>query len=393
MTHEPARTRLYHEHLALGGRMTPFAGWELPVQYEATGALREHRAVREAAGLFDIDHMGQLVVSGPDAEDFLNTLLTVDVRAVPRWKAQYALLPYEAGGLVDDVMLYRLPDAWWIIVNASNREKDLHWLTAHAGAFRVIIEDLSERTYMLALQGPQAQPILQTLTAFNLDCLPFHAVTRAKVAGVPMLIAATGYTGEYGYELYFPAEEAVPVWRALLDVGRPAGLLPCGLAARDSLRFEAGLPLYGHELGPDIDPFTAGLGRFVQFDDRNFVGRAALLKILLEGPSRKLVGFEMTEPAVPRAGYLVLIDGQPAGTVTSGMKSPTLDKFLGMAYVPAHHAASGAEIGIVVREKAKRAMIVKRPFYTPAYRRASAAPVIFSHPDRMSDLCATAVRQ
>ncbi|MHB0936440.1 MAG: glycine cleavage system aminomethyltransferase GcvT [Armatimonadota bacterium] len=391
MTDEMGRTRLYDEHLALGGRLVPFAGWALPVQYEATGALREHRAVREAAGLFDIDHMGQLIVSGPDAGAFLNAVLTVDVRAVPRGKAQYALLPYDDGGLVDDVMLYRLPEAWWIIVNAANRAKDLRWLIAHAGAFRVTIEDLSERTYMLALQGPRAQPILQTLTAFNLDRLPYHAVARTEVAGVPMLVAATGYTGEYGYELYFPAEEAVPVWRALLEAGRPAGLLPCGLAARDSLRFEAGLPLYGSELGPDIDPFAAGLGRFVQFDPRAFVGRAALLKIMLEGPARKLVGFEMTEPAVPRAGYPVLIDGQPAGTVTSGMKSPTLDKFLGMAFVPAQQAVPGTEVEIVVREKAKKAVIVKRPFYTPAYRRAPER-VILPQPARMSDLRATAVR-
>jgi len=367
------RTRLYDEHLALGGRMVEFAGWELPVQYESTGALKEHRAVREAAGLFDIDHMGQFSVTGPDAEAFLNAMLTADIREMPEWGSQYSLLPYEDGGLVDDVMVYRLPDAWWVIVNAANREKDLDWLAAHADAYDVTIEDLSERTYMLALQGPRARVILQQLTQLELNSLPYHALARAWVAGVPTLIAATGYTGEYGYELYFPAEEAVKVWRALLKAGQPEGLLPCGLAARDSLRFEAALPLYGHELGPDIDPFTAGLGIFVQFDHRAFLGQDALLKIKLEGPAKKLVGFEMVETAVPRAGYPVLIDGREVGTVTTGMKAPTLDKFLGMALVPAEYAVPGREIEIDVRGKAKKAIIVKRPFYRPAYRRKEEA--------------------
>lgn len=369
MKTEPRRTRLYDEHLALGGRMVEFAGWELPVQYEGAGALKEHRAVREAAGLFDIDHMGQFVIAGPDAVALLNAVLTVDIREVPVWGAQYALLPYDDGGLVDDVMVYRLPDAWWLIVNAANRAKDLDWLTAHANEYDVTIDDISDDTYMLALQGPRARAILQMLTKYDLNALPYHHVAEAKVAGVPMLVAATGYTGEYGYELYFPAEQAVHVWRALLEAGRPEGLLPCGLAARDSLRFEAGLPLYGHELGPEIDPFAAGLGVFVQFDHRAFIGHDALLKIKLEGPAKKLVGFEMTEAAVPRAGYPVLIDGREAGTVTTGMKAPTLDKFLGMALIPAEHAIPGAEIEILVRDKPKKAVIVKRPFYRPTYRR------------------------
>jgi aminomethyltransferase len=367
------RTRLYDEHLALGGRMVEFAGWELPVQYEATGALKEHRAVREAAGLFDIDHMGQFLVTGPDAVTFLNEVLTADIRDMPEWGTQYAMLPYEDGGLVDDVMVYRLPEAWWVIVNASNRAKDLNWLAAHANAYDVTIENISDETYMLALQGPKARAILQKLTQFDLNMFPYHAISRAEVAGVPMLVAATGYTGEYGYELYFPAEQAGKVWRALLEAGQPKGLLPCGLAARDSLRFEAALPLYGHELGPDIDPFTAGLGRFVQFDHRAFVGHDALLKIKLEGPAQKLVGFEMIEPAVPRAGYPVLIDGQEVGAVTTGMKAPTLDKFLGMALIPALYAAPGTEIEIMVRDKPKKAVIVQRPFYRPAYRRKEEA--------------------
>lgn len=372
MTTEARRTRLYDEHVALGGRMVEYAGWELPVQYDNTGAIKEHHAVRTAAGVFDIDHMGQIVVSGPDAEAFLDLMLTANMAKVSELHAQYALMPYEDGGLVDDVMVYRLPQTWWLIVNAANREKDLAWLLAHTDEFEVSVTDISDETYMLALQGPKAEEILQQLVPLDLLKMPYHTVMETKIAGVPALVAATGYTGEYGYELYFPADRAVLLWRKLLEVGRPLGLLPCGLAARDSLRFEAALPLYGHELGSDIDPFSAGLGIFVDLGKEYFAGRDALLKIKLEGPGQKLVGFEMTEPAVPRAGYPVLVNGKSVGHVTTGMKSPTLNKFLGLALVPSEFARVGTEIEIVVREKPKKAVVVKRPFYLPAYRREQA---------------------
>ena len=364
------RTGLYDEHIALGGRMVEFAGWELPVQYDPTGALQEHRAVREAAGLFDIDHMGQFTVSGPQAQDFLDHLLTANIHEVPLWHAQYSLLPYADGGLVDDVLVYRLPQVWWLIVNAANRPKDLHWLRAHARDFAVTLADISDATYMLALQGPRAQEILQRVTSCDLQTVAFHTVAQAKIVEVPALVAATGYTGEYGYELYLPPDQAVHVWRALLAAGQPEGLLPCGLAARDSLRFEAALPLYGHELGPMIDPFTAGLGSFVDVQ-KPFIARDALLKIKQEGPARKLVGFAMIEPAVPRADYPVLRAGAVIGHVTTGMKAPTLNKFLGMALVSAQDAAPDTEIDVLVRDKPKRAVIVKRPFYIPAYRRGA----------------------
>ena len=362
------RTKLYDEHLALGGRMVPFAGWELPVQYE-TGPTVEHQAVRTAAGLFDIDHMAQIRVSGPDAEAFLNYLQTADVRRVEPMGAQYGVMTYADGGVVDDIFIYRLEDVWWVIVNASNRAKDLSWMHAHATDFEVEIADLSDETYMLALQGPKAQAILQRVTDIDLAAVPFHTCAWAKVAGVQTLIGATGYTGEYGYELFFPAEQAVHVWRTLLETGKDEGLLPCGLAARDSLRFEPALPLYGHELTAHIDPFTAGLGIFVRFDKGDFIGRDALLKIKLEGPAKRLVGFEMQETAVPREGYTVMVNGEPIGSVTTGMKSPTTGRFLGLAIVPAPYAAPGTEIAIVVRDKQKKAVVVKRPFYIPAYRR------------------------
>jgi aminomethyltransferase len=363
------RTRLYQEHLALGGRMVSFAGWELPVQYDSTGPTVEHRIVREAVGLFDIDHMGQVIVSGPDAEAFLNYIQPFDIRKIDTWAAQYSVLPYADGGLVDDIFLYRQPDCWWVIINASNRLKDVAWMKAHSAGFAVTIEDISDNTYMLAIQGPKAQAVLQRLCSIDLAGVPFHSCAWADVAGVRTLIGATGYTGEYGYELFFPADDAVAMWRRILEEGKPEGILPCGLAARDSLRFEPCLPLYGHELSPELNPLGAGLGVFVDFGKGDFVGRDALLKVKLEGPEYKLVGFEMVDRGVARDHYHVLIDGKPGGWVTTGMKSPTSGRFVGMAYVLAAAAVPGTELQIVIRDEPKRAKVVKRPFYKPAYRR------------------------
>ncbi|HEY3418812.1 MAG TPA: glycine cleavage system aminomethyltransferase GcvT, partial [Armatimonadota bacterium] len=259
MTDMPRRTALYDDHLALGGRMVTFAGWELPVQYDSTGPTAEHQAVRTAAGLFDIDHMGQFTVSGPEAAPFLDAVQTVDVGKLQVGDAHYSLLPYADGGLVDDIFLYRLEDAWWVVVNAGNRGKDLRWLEAHRVGHDAILRDIADETYMLAIQGPKAQAILQTLTDIDLAQVRFHSCAWGQVAGARTLIGATGYTGEYGYELFFPANRAAEVWNALLVAGKPHGLLPCGLAARDSLRFEAALPLYGHEINAHTDPITAGL--------------------------------------------------------------------------------------------------------------------------------------
>jgi aminomethyltransferase len=359
---ELRRTRLYIEHVARGARMAPFAGWELPLYFAETGASAEHRAVREGAGLFDIDHMARFAITGSGAEGFLDGLLTVDVPGVPVMKARYALLPYDDGGLVDDAFLYRLDDAWWLIGNAANREKDLRWLSAHAGA-GVALRDLADETCLLALQGPRAQAVLARV-ADTAD-VPFHTLARGTVAGAPALIAATGYAGEYGYELYFPPEHATAVWRALID----AGAVPAGLAARDSLRLEAALPLYGHEIAANIDPFTAGLGRFVRFDGGAFIGRDRLLKYALEGTPRVRVGLRMIESAVPRAGYTVWQDGTRVGEITSGGKSPTLDRFIALAIVDRAAAEPGTPLSVEIRGTRKQAEVVLLPFYTPAYRR------------------------
>ncbi|RME64228.1 MAG: glycine cleavage system aminomethyltransferase GcvT, partial [Caldilineae bacterium] len=323
------RTLLYETHVRLGGRMVPFAGWELPVQYP-TGPTVEHNAVRNAAGVFDIDHMGQFELTGPEALAFLQFVQVFDAAALNVWDAHYSLLCYNDGTIVDDIFLYRLPDRWMIAVNAANREKDFTWLQSHLHGYQAQLRDISDETYMLAVQGPKAEAILQRLTDADLSAVPARTALEATVAGAPMLLGRTGYTGEDGFELYLPADQAVAFWDRLLEAGRDDGLLPCGLAARDSLRFEACMPLYGHEIDAHTNPLEARLGWTVSFDKPDFLGREALLKEKLEGTSRLLVGFEMVDRAVPREHYPIAIDGQVVGHVTTGMKSPTLDKFLGM---------------------------------------------------------------
>lgn len=362
------KTRLYDKHVAAGARMIEFAGWLLPVQYPS-GPIAEHHAVRTAAGLFDIDHMGQFVVHGPDALPFLQHVMTWDISTLEPDDAHYSLMCYHDGTVVDDVFIYRRDDDYMVVVNAANRKKDLRWLVQHAREFNVQVTDVSEETYMLALQGPKAEQILQKLTDLDLSQMPRFTAKTGVVAGIMTLVGRTGYTGEDGFELYFAADQAERMWDALLKAGKEEGLLPCGLAARDSLRFEACFPLYGHEIHADVDPISARLGYFVRTEKGPFIGRDALLKIRLEGPKQKLVGLEMLDKGVPRQGYLVLIDGEPRGHVTTGMKSPTLNKFLALAYVPTEYSQLGTEVEVLIHGKPKKAVVVKTPFYVPVYRR------------------------
>lgn len=360
------RTQLYETHVALGARMVPFAGWEMPVQYGSP--LEEHAAVRSAAGLFDIDHMGQIIVEGPDALDFLQYVATSDVDTLAEWEAHYSLLCYADGGTVDDIFIYRLPEHFFVAVNAANLDKDFKWLQAHTAGFDVKLSNVSEATYMLAFQGPKAQQVLQRLTDVDLGKMPFHFSARGPVAGVECLIGNTGYTGEWGYELFFDANQAVTVWNAILDAGQPEGAMPIGLAARDSLRFEPCLPLYGHELSDTTSPLEAGLYFAVSVDKGDYVGKEALLKQRLEKPARKLVCLEMVDKGVPREHYPVEVDGQP-GVVTSGMFSPSTETYAAMALIPRELAETGREVDVIIRDRPKKARIVKRPFYVPAYRR------------------------
>ncbi|MFQ5614727.1 MAG: glycine cleavage system aminomethyltransferase GcvT [Anaerolineae bacterium] len=366
MTQPLKRTRLYDWHAAHGARMVPFAGWEMPVQYP-TGPLAEHQTTRRAAGLFDIDHMGQIAVTGPGAEAFLNRLLTWDVSRMGENEANYSLMCYDDGGVVDDVFVYRLPGRWLVVVNAANLAKDLAWLEAQAPGFDVSISDVSAETYMLALQGPKAIEILDSLAGVDLAGLARFTAVETQVNGVPTVIGRTGYTGEDGVELFFPDEAALSVWQAILAAGAPRGLKPIGLAARDSLRFEPGFPLYGHELDAEHTPLEARLGWAVKFN-QDFIGRAALLKQKLEGPARLLAGFEMVERGLPRQGYPVAVEGQVVGQVVTGMLAPTVEKYAGNAYLPRELAAVGTEIDILIRNKPKKAVVVRRPLYKPAYR-------------------------
>jgi aminomethyltransferase len=370
------RTQLYQWHVDHGGRMVPFAGYEMPVQYP-TGPIQEHEVTRNIAGLFDIDHMGQMEVRGPDAEIFVNHVVTYNVTQMAVMDAHYAIFCYADGGCVDDLFIYKLPDLqakdgrpyFFLAINASNREKDVAWVKNHARGFDVEVKDISEETYMLAFQGPKAPEIMNRLTHVDLSqVVRFTAVQDTILGNVPILFGRTGYTGEDGFELFFPADQAVNVWEAILDAGKAEGVKPIGLAARDSLRFEACMPLYGHEINAEITPVEAGLNFAISYD-KAFIGRDALLKQKLEKPDRVQVGFEIVEKGVAREHYTVQHNGQEVGFVSSGMFSPTTKKYLGMAYVPREISARNTEIEIIIRGKPVKAKIVKKPFYIPAYRR------------------------
>ena len=375
MNNDLKRTELYQWHVDHGGRMVPFAGWEIPVQYPS-GPVKEHKTTREAAGLFDIDHMGQIAVQGPEAEDFVNWIVTYDVTKMKLYDAHYALFCYADGGTIDDLFVYRLPDPeaderhyFFLAINAANREKDLAWVSAHAKEFDVSVEDISDETYMIAFQGPRAPEIMDRLTNADLTKMArFSAVQDQILGDVPILLGRTGYTGEDGFELFFPAEHAVRVWEAILEEGKDEGVAPIGLAARDSLRFEPCMPLYGHELSSTITPVEARLTFAVSFD-KKFIGRDALLKQKLEKPNRVLVGFELVDRGLAREEYPVLSNGEEIGVVTTGMYSPTTSRYLGMALVLRAFAKIDTEIEIQIRNKLVKAKIVKRPFYIPAYRR------------------------
>ena len=360
------RTPLYDSHVAMGGRMVEFAGYELPVQYP-TGPTTEHHAVRTAAGLFDIDHMGQFELGGPDADACLQKLQVWDIEQMSEGDAHYSVLCYADGTVVDDIFLYKLHGRWLVIVNASNRAKDWEWIERHLQGFDVALIERSDELAMLALQGPKAEQILQKLTSYPLGTVATRTAVETEIGGMKVIAGRTGYTGEDGFELYVPVDGVVAFWNLLLDTGKDEGLLACGLAARDSLRFEACMPLYGHELNSHINPLEARLGWTVSWN-KNFIGRDALLKVKLEKPDRVLVGLEMVDKAVPREHYDIAVNGQVIGHVTSGMKSPTLDKFLAMALIPADYSAPGTRLDVIVRGQPKQAVVVKRPFYKPQYK-------------------------
>jgi aminomethyltransferase len=362
MSSELKRTPLYEEHVAAGGKMVPFAGWELPVQYPA-GITAEHHAVRRAAGLFDVSHMGELEVHGERALDFVQHVTTNDASKLEVGQAQYSTLPKENGTLLDDLLVYRFPGHYMLVVNGSNKDRDLAWIRRFAPEFGVEVRDRTDDIALLALQGPRAEAILSRLTDEPLDEIRYYRFATGRVDGRDTVISRTGYTGEDGFELYISAADAVPLWRRLLEVGAEDGLLPAGLGARDSLRLEMGYALYGNDLDERRTPLEAGLGWVVKLDKGPFVGGEALHRQKQEGVRERLAGFRLKERGFPRPGYEVRVAGEPAGEVTSGVVSPSLGEGVGMAYLPAGAAKPGTEIEVVIRDRPIPAVVVRPPFY------------------------------
>jgi aminomethyltransferase len=358
------RTPLYDAHLKAGGKLVEFAGWQMPVQY--SGLMQEHRAVRTAAGLFDVSHMGEFRVTGSGAESFLQGMTPNDVAKLQPGRIHYSGLLTEQGTYVDDLLVYRLAeDEFLLVVNAANAAKDLEWLQRHNEA-GVSLEDVSSNYGLIALQGPKAAAILAGLTSTDLTALRYYAFEQGEVDGRAAILSRTGYTGEDGFELYLAPEDTPAVWERLLEVGGPEGLLPAGLGARDTLRMEAAMALYGHEIDDTITPLEAGLQWVVKLEAGDFIGRQALVEMKEAGLARKLVGFNVEGRGIARQGHKVVVEGEEVGFVTSGTFSPTLEKALGMAYVPVSMAAAGTPLSLEVRGRLIPAVVVDLPFYKRA---------------------------
>lgn len=375
MTESLKRTPLFEMHLKHGARMVPFGGWEMPVQY--TGVIEEHKAVRNQAGLFDVSHMGEFEVKGPQALDLIQLVSTNNAAKLAVGQVQYSLMCYENGTIVDDILIYRLGEHhYWLVVNAGNIDKDWEWVNVakeRAGLNNLELTNISGQVAQIALQGPLAEEILQPLVpGAVLSELSFYwAKTGLNVAGIKSLVLSrTGYTGEDGFEIYVKSEDAAALWEALLEAGDEQGLVPAGLGARDTLRFEAKLPLYGHEINDQLTPHEAGLGFFVKLKKGvDFIGRAALAELKEKGVTRKLAGFEMVDRGIPRQGYEIAKDGQVVGFVTTGSFSPTLEKNIGLGYVPVALTEVGSEFDVLIRGKAVKAKVVPTPFYQPHYKK------------------------
>ena len=355
------RTPLYDVHVKAGAKMVPFGGWEMPVQY--TGILEEHRAVRRAVGLFDISHMGEFEIAGRDALAIVQRLCSNDAAPLHVGQVQYSLLCYPDGGIVDDLTLYRLADERFMLtVNASNIDKDWLWLV-EGSAGRAQWTNISSETALLALQGPEAEALVARLADVDVTRVPYYHFARGAVARVPALVSRTGYTGEDGFELYVAASAAHDLWHALIEAGRPVGIQPIGLGARDTLRLEMKFALYGNDIDATTNPLEAGLGWVVKPGKGAFIGREAIEACRARGVSRRLVGFEMAERAIPRHGYRILRGGEPIGVVTSGSFGPSVERGIGIGYVDAAHAGIGTDLDVEIRGRAEPARVARTPFH------------------------------
>lgn len=364
MTDQLFRTTCYNWHVARGGRMVDFAGWEMPVQYSSI--TDEHRAVRTAAGLFDISHMGRLRFAGPDACQFLNQIVTNDVSRLQVGQIQYALVTNDQGGILDDVLVYRFSDFYMMVVNASNRLKILDWIDRQQAGFDIQLQDWTFERCMLALQGPRAVDLLNPLAAHDIAETNYYWGVETDVLNVPAIVSRTGYTGEDGFEVVLAAEMGLQLWEALIERGADDGLLPCGLGCRDTLRLEAAMPLYGHELDEQIDPYTAGLAFAVKLDGDDFIGKAALVAAKADPNRKKRMGLELSGRRIAREGAVLYSGGREVGVVTSGTFSPTLEKSIAMGYLEPAAAKAGETVEVDIRGKRETATLVKLPFYRRA---------------------------
>lgn len=358
---ENKQTCLYDKHVALGALMSPFGGFDMPIQY--SGIADEHQAVRHACGVFDVSHMGEVLIKGREAERYVNHIFTNDVRGIPAGKILYGMMCYEEGGVVDDLLVYKMADdSFFLVINAANIDKDWAWIQQQAEGYDVDLQHQSDLYGELAIQGPLSESVMEEVLGIACSELAFY--TFKQVGDV--IVSRTGYTGEDGFEIYATPLYINECWDKLLASGR---CKPCGLGCRDTLRFEVGLPLYGDELSEDITPIMAGLGIFVKLDKPEFIGRQALARQKADGAQKKLVGIELHDKAIPRHGYTVLKDGQPIGEVTTGYHTISTDKSVCMALVDAQYAALGTEVDIQIRKKVFPGVVCKKKFYDKHYKK------------------------
>ena len=354
------RTCLYDKHVALGALISPFGGFDMPIQY--SNITDEHQAVRQHCGVFDVSHMGEVLVSGTDAERYVNHIFTNNVEGLAVGKILYGMMCYEDGGVVDDLLVYKMADdRFFLVINAANIGKDWAWIQQQAEGFNVTLDNQSDYYGQLAVQGPEAERIMEEI--LNLPCSELTFYTFKTMGDV--IVSRTGYTGEDGFEIYATPDYINQCWDKLMA----AGVTPCGLGCRDTLRFEVGLPLYGDELSAEITPIMAGLGMFVKLDKEEFVGRDALAKQKTEGVAQKLVGIELQDKAIPRHGYTVMKDGQPIGTVTTGYHTISTDKSVCMALIDSQYAPLGTELEVQIRKKVFPGTVVKKRFYDKHYKK------------------------
>lgn len=360
MEQENKKTCLYDKHVALGALMSPFGGFVMPIQY--SNIIEEHQAVRHECGVFDVSHMGEVLISGTEAERYVNHIFTNDVSCMPVGKILYGMMCYEDGGVVDDLLVYKMADdCFFLVINAANISKDWAWIQEQAKGYDVVLEHQSEAYGELAVQGPQSERVMEQVLGLACKELSFYTFKQVN----DVIVSRTGYTGEDGFEIYAQPSYINECWDRLME----AGVKPCGLGCRDTLRFEVGLPLYGDELSADITPIMAGLGAFVKLDKQEFIGREALLRQKMEGPEKKLVGIELSDKAIPRHGYTILKDGQEVGVVTTGYHTISTDKSVCMALVDSSCAALGTEVEIQIRKKTFPGTVCKKRFYDKHYKK------------------------